>query len=165
MAYAAAAAVIIGTGIQIYSQMQSAEKQAAAQRREAAMKNAQAQELETRQAINEQIMSDREKSSELYAGIDNGTTRGTLGGIMRLRQDLFKNIDTSRREAQWKAAMLRSGADADQKLSSDIIATGQLQATGTALTAAGNTYSTLSAGSRPSSDTRDLPTIQSGYGS
>lgn len=157
-----AVAAVVGAGLQIYNQLNAASAQAEAQQREAALKNAQADELEQRQAYNEELMRKHEAYSEHHVFNDNGGNAGSLGGIMQLREDLRTNIETSRREASWKARMLRMGGEADMALASDIENAKWWQAAGTAFQTAGNFYSPIAAGKKPSTDTKDLPGVGGG---
>ncbi len=150
-----------GLAVQVYGQINSANAQANAQQREAAMKERQAQELESRQAINERLMMDKEAQAELSVGNDNGSQRTSLGGILSMRRDLRANLETSHREATWKAEMLRLGGAADMSLASDIQTAGVISGVGTALTGSARIYSSAKAGSKPSTDTKDLAGAQS----
>lgn len=147
----------VGAAMQLYSQVQASEAKSEAQRREAELKNMQADELAQRQLINEQVMRSKEARTELYAGSDGGSGNTGLGTIMQLRQDLRQNIDITRRESDWKIRMLHMGANADTQLAGDIQQAGMWGAIGGALSFAGQAYSPMKAGSAPSGDTKDLP--------
>lgn len=156
MAYVAAAAAIIGAGVQIYGQMSAASDQADAQEKEAKLKGLQADELLQREQINEQVMREREQVSELYTGSDSGTQDSGLGAKLRLQRDLAQNIATSSRESEWKAQMLRMGGEADTRLASDIHQAAGYTAAGTAIGAAGKAAS-FNYDAIPSTKTTSLP--------
>lgn len=155
MPVALIALAAIGTAATIYGQISAANAQAEAQQREIELKKIQANEMLERQAINEQIMRDKEAWLENHAGSDNGTSGSSLVGIMRYRKDLAQNIATSRREAEFKAGMLKMGAEADAKLASDTMTAGYISGAGTLLTGAANVgyqYSQAKSPSAPPSN-------------
>jgi len=161
MSYIVVSAMVIGAGVQIYGQMSAARSQAEAQEREAALKGMQAQELLQRQFINEQLMKDKSQFAEKFAGHYTGLEGygGRVSGIMRLRKDLEQNLMTSRREAEWKAKMLRLGGEADLKLSSDIQAAGDISAISTGIQLGGRAAYSYSNAKAPSPDVKDLPGV------
>lgn len=152
------AAALAGTAISTYGSIKSASDQAAAQEREAALKNLQANELEQRQAINERIMQDKELEFESSTGSDRGG--GSLGQIMAMRKNLFTNLETSRREANWKVRMLRMGAASDLNLSSDAQAAGYITGAGTILTGAQQAYTNIRSALPPSANVASLPKVE-----
>lgn len=155
MSFVAVAAAVIGTGVAIYGQVKAASAQADAQRKEAEIKSFQSEELMSRQLLNETVMRENYAEAELATGSDNGVEDNGLGQRMKLRKQLSQNIAMSRREAEWKAKMLRMGAQADMQLSSDIMVAGTTSAIGTGISAAGKIGS-YDYDSRPSSKTKSL---------
>ncbi len=125
---------LLGTAMTAYGQISSAAAQADAQRADAAAKRLQADELLARQAINEQIMREQSTRAELTYGsafAATGVEGGGLGGIMRLRKTTLENIALSRRDAEFKAKMLRMGADVQSELASDMMTAGIISGVGT----------------------------------
>lgn len=161
MSFVAVAAAVIGTGVAIYGQVKAASAQADAQRKEADIKGLQSEELMSRQLLNEGIMRDKFEEADLATGSDNGVEDNGLGQRMRLRKQLSQNIAMSRREAEWKAKMLRMGADADMQLSSDIIAAGGISALGSGIQGAGRAYNAWPDSRPPRDTTLDLPKVSS----
>lgn len=137
-----AAAAVAQTGLSIYGQMKEAKNKAEAAERDAYFKGLQADEMMERQAINEDIM--REQSflaQSKYRAEFAGTGReGGIGSVLEMRRVLNRNIELSRRDAQFKASMLRAGAESDQKLASDFMTSGYITGAGTALTGATRAY-------------------------
>lgn len=116
---------------------------AEALKKEAGLKNLQADELLSRQAINEEAI--REQGERLALGYgasfaSTGRDGGGIGGMLRIKKDIEDNISNNRREAEFKAKMLRAGADVDLSLSSDSITSGLLTGTGTLLGGIGSLY-------------------------
>ncbi len=125
---------LLGTVMSAYGQISSASAQAEAQRADAAAKRLQADELLARQAINEQIMRDQSERMESSAGSGSamsGLEGGGLGGIMSIRKTTLENIALSRRDAEFKAKMLRMGADVQSELASDMMTAGIISGAGT----------------------------------
>lgn len=132
---------LAGTGMQVAGGIMSANAQADAAKRSADLKNLQASELLDRQRINEGII--REKSAQSEAHIQaSASSRGISGGLgyaVLQHAETERNVILSRREAEFKAKMLRENAEADLKLSSDAMAAANLSAFGTILGGASRT--------------------------
>lgn len=111
-----AIAAAAGTGMQVVGSIKEGYDKADAANRSAAMKYAQADELMSREAINEQLMSEHAREAELH--------QSGFGGMMKIRSDLQFNLTQSKRDAEFKARMLRAGAEMDTNLASDSIAAG-----------------------------------------
>lgn len=134
---------LAGTALSVYGQMKEAKSKAEAAERDAYLKGLQADEMMERQAINEDIMREQNERAGLqYQARFAGTGRegGGIGGILEMRRVLNRNIELSRRDAQFKASMLRAGAESDQKLASDFMTSGYITGAGTALTGATRAY-------------------------
>lgn len=146
------ASTALGTGLSIFGQIKGASAQAEAQARQADAKRFQAAELLQRQEINERIMREQAEFQERFAGMrSRGTTNTGLGDVLRIRRDLESNLLTSRREAEFKAKMLRMGADVETQLASDLKTAGWLSSGGTLLTSAASTYNIMRGPSKPDS--------------
>lgn len=128
---------LAGTGMQVAGGIMSANAQADAAKRSADLKNLQASELLDRQRINEGII--REKSAQAEAHTQASIYSGGLGYAVLQHAETERNVILSRREAEFKAKMLRENAEADLKLSSDAMAAANLSAFGTILGGASRT--------------------------
>lgn len=115
----------IGAGLQVYGQVKGASDRAEAAQAEAVLKNQQADELLSRELINEDVMRRQAGFEELH------TTQ--LGQVLAIHGNLKEGLRNSRRDAEFKARMLRSGADIDTKLASDLVSSSYIGAGGTLL--------------------------------
>jgi hypothetical protein len=104
-------AAVVGTAISMYGEYESAQAKAEAAQRKAALKRVEATELLQREQINENVM----REQAMYAEGDRVSQAGSsgvegswFGGMVRMRRDLQFNLETSRREANFKAYLLRS---------------------------------------------------------
>lgn len=151
----------ISTIISGIGQVTGAAEKAEAAKQNAALKDLQANELLARQAINEQIMRDQsEKTQDAYASAFASTGRegGGISGVLQIMRDTEQNISLSRREATFKAQILRTGAEQDMKLSSDIMTAGFLSGAGTLLTGAGTAYDRIDRYKAPG-EPKNLPGV------
>lgn len=155
MALGLAIISVIGTGVQLIGGILSAASQSEASEANAQNKRAQAAELLDRQAINEQLMRDQGKATaRMYASraaYSKGEGAG-IGGVLKIHSDVESNIMNSRRDAEFKAKMLRAGADIDSDLASDIYTAGVLTSVGGVMQGAGSAYSLYQKYSQPSAD-------------
>lgn len=153
------ATTALGTGANVYGNVKAAGAQASAAEKNAALKNAQADELISRQAINERILRERsEENAASYAGAAGlGESGGGIGGVMKIKADLEETILNSRREADFKAKMLRAGAEIDTQLSSDITDAAWITGAGTVLGTGANIYNMMKP---PSTTVVQLPQIK-----
>lgn len=138
--------MVAGTGTQVAGGIMAANSQADAQNRNAALKKLQADELLSRQTINEKIMRDQaEKVAKGYSVgfAASGREGAGIGGMLQIKRDTEENILNSRREAEFKAQMLRSGADIDQSLASDYQTASYITGAGSLLSGGANIYSIL----------------------
>jgi len=147
-------ALIAGAGIQLYSSLSAAGAQRDAMERDAFLKGMQADELLARELINEQIMreqaEDVKKTYVSRAGSMGGGGLG-LGGVVKMKYNLERTIANSRRDAEFKARMLRAGADIQTQLASDVYTAGLIGAGGTILTSAGKAHDRFSPKKDPES--------------
>jgi hypothetical protein len=149
----------VGAGISIYGQIKAAQDKEEAAQFEAYLKGLQADEMMSREAINEGIMRDEAFRSGLaHQAAFSGTGRegGGIGGILTIKETTDRNIQLARRDAEFKASMLRKGADMDQKLASDLMTSGYIGAAGTLLTSSASLYGSYSNYGKPSGDTKGL---------
>ncbi len=159
MSWIAAAIAAVGAGVAIYGEIAGANSRADALRADSRNKNRQADELLARQRINEAILRDQSEFSQrdyVASFAATGVEGSGLGGVVRLRKNLEEQISNSRRDAEFKARMLRAGANVDSQLASDAMTAGYLRGTGTALTAAGSGYDSYN-NAKPPSTTQNLP--------
>lgn len=127
---------LLGTAISAYGQVSAASSAAEAQQADAAAKREQAGELLQRQAINERIMQEQAERQQSAAGSGSamsGLEGTSLGSIMTIRKTTLENIALSRRDAEFKAKLLRQGADVQTDLASDMITAGYISGAGTLL--------------------------------
>lgn len=113
----------VSSAVSTYSSIKSGFDQAKAKEREAALMNLQADELLARQLINEKIMREESERRQLQFGsafAATGAGGGGVGAILKMKEDLESNIELTRRDANFKADMIRRGADINLQLASDI---------------------------------------------
>jgi hypothetical protein len=152
-----AGVAVAGTAVQMYGEYEAAQSKAESEARQAAMKRQQADEVQARQTINEGVMREQEYHSEgdyVTKVGGHGVEGSWFGGMMRMRQDLAYNIAATRREADFKAQMLREGADVNTQLASDSKTAGYLGIGASLITGAGKAYT---AANKPSGIAQDLP--------
>jgi hypothetical protein len=112
-----------GAMMQAGSSVSAGMSQADAAERNAYFKRLQAQELLERQKINEEIMKEQAEEAKHIYGSGSATSglAGTgLGGKLKIHQRLQETLINTRREAEFKAKMLRAGADIETELASDM---------------------------------------------
>ncbi len=127
----------VGTGTQVYGSISSANNQAEAQRRDAALKNEQANEILAREAINrtaidKQTVLDQGAYAAAFAA--SGREGGGIGGQIDIFNSAQEIISNARREAKYKSDALRQGADIQASLASDIVSSSYYTGAGTLLT-------------------------------
>lgn len=128
----------LGLGAQVYGLISGASANAEAQEQQAAIKNAQADELLARQKINEQIMNEQYEESALQTGMaSRGIATTGVGLKLKMHEALVRNIELNRREADFKAKMLRMGADVDMNLAGSYRSAGYINAAGSILSTGG----------------------------
>lgn len=132
----------VGTLVNAVGQISGANAQADAARKQAVLKNQQADELLSREAINEQILHDEAKSEMLSGAHEagGGSEGGGIGQALTIVKTLNQTIANNQRDAEFKAKMLRAGAEMDQTLASDYQVGGILKSGGTLLSGAGDIY-------------------------
>ncbi len=142
----------VGAGVNVAGTLMSANAKANADQQSAALKYKQADELMSREAINEDIMRTQEGRTEDQFRAASGSTgfaNTGIGGVLRMRSDLSKNIGLSQRDAAFKAEMLRTGAQIDTNLASDERSAGYVAAAGSVLGGAEQVYSLYKKSSNP----------------
>lgn len=158
------ASQIVGSGTSIIGNIQEAKRTEEAAQRNAQLKNMQAQELLERQAINEEIIRNQAHKSGLRYGSGFAARGGQgagLGGILAMRRTAEQDIMNTRRDAEYRARLLRAGAQIELDLASDAMSAAYLQGFSTLLTGSTRTYNAM----RPaSSSTQSLPEGQKGMG-
>jgi len=148
MATGAAVAVIAGTAITIAGQRKEAKSQARAARENAQSKKLQAFELLDRFEINSQalrlegeLVKGQQRTSFAGKGIDIAAG-SALSTIEETNSIVARQLLLDRKEAQFKVAQLRRGAEADIRLAGDIRSTQRLRQFGTFLSGAGSAAAT-----------------------
>lgn len=131
---------LLGTGVSVAGQLSAASAQAEAAKKNAELKQQQAVEIEQRNAINEEILSEQFDIAKTRYGTLAQSGSETVGGLVKMISDFEKNKEIRNREVAFKTKMLRAGAEQDLTLSSDIATSGTLGAAGTILTGAGTVY-------------------------
>ena len=146
---------IVGAATAIYGAISSASAKASADQKNAALKQQQATELMSREAVNEGLIQDASFRSQLDYGSaadSNGVGGGGLGGVMTIQKNTAITIANDQRDAAFKAYMLNQGANMDLTLASDTTTAGYVTAGSTLLNGIGKTYSAYtSASSTPPS--------------
>lgn len=153
-----AVASAVGTGVQAAGQIKSAHDQAEAQERASALKREQANELLSRQATNEEIMRKQldRRMKDVNNLVSTSSSTGIALSIAEYQRDAEAAILDSHREAEFKARMLKAGADIETDLASDLVTGAYLSAGGTVLTGAYKTYDIFKPAS---SKTQNLPGV------
>jgi uncharacterized protein HemX len=153
---------VAGLGVSVYGQIKAAQDEAQARREKAANEEAQAVELMSREDVNESRMMDQERQQELNFGSRAAAAGGegtTLGGMLELHRQSEQAISFARRDAEFKAKMIRAGAQIDTNLASDAITAGTIGAAGSLLTGAAKAYDLYRG---PSGAPQSLPTPPTG---
>jgi hypothetical protein len=117
--------------------------QADAANENAKIKREQADELLAREEINAEIIRDQARKEKgvllsQLAGMGGGGSG--IGLQLELDRNLALTLSNNRRDAEFKAKMLRRGADIDTKLASDYMTSGIISGVGTVLTGAASSY-------------------------
>lgn len=121
------------------SQIAGGAARRAASEADAAAKNRQADELLAREGINEQLMLDQSFQAEQNYGSAfamTGKEGGGIGGMLTIHKNTLASIANARRDAEFKASMLRAGAEVDTKLASDLQTAGVISGAGTIISGA-----------------------------
>lgn len=139
MAAVAAGAAVVGAGVAIYGEIESGQAKANAAKLDAQLKNQQADELMSREANNEQLIqqqSERDQKDYGAAFAGSGREGGGIGGIMTIQKNTAITIANSQRDAEFKAKMLRAGANIATNLASDEVNASYITGAGTIITGA-----------------------------
>ena len=162
---------VAGAGMQVTSMLTGAAAKKAAAEQDAFLKNQQADEMLRRQAINEvlmqkQILPMKEQASEVSGNLrTTGASFGNsgVGGEMAVQKELNRNLTTlqtnlflSRRDAEYRAAQLRAGANIDTQLASDLMTSSYIGAGSTVLTTGAGAYDKFSKYGPPSGTSSSL---------
>lgn len=133
----------VGAAVQLYGMIAGAKAQSNAAERSAYFKHLQAQELIERQQINEQIMREQAVDAQKDWGSSaagTGFAATGLGGKLRIHQRMQEAIEHTRRDAEFKARMLRAGGDIESGLASDQMTAGYISGFGSLLGTAARIY-------------------------
>lgn len=150
----------IGVATQATGMVVNGIAQADAAERNAALKNAQADELLAREEINQELMREQAFQAEQNFGSAfamTGKEGGGIGGMLTIHSQLERNLRLSRREAEYKAKILRAGGEIDQQLGSDLQTAGWITGAGTLIGGATNLYQRYG----PKDKSGSLPTVKS----
>lgn len=154
-----AAIGVAAIGTQVYGAISSASSKADAARQDAALKNQQADELLSREQINEQLILDQSELAQKSYGsafASTGREGAGIGGILQIQKSTAQSIANDRRDADFKAKMLRAGANIATNLASDTETAGYITGAGTILAGAGKI---ASLNMPPSSKTVEIPKV------
>ena len=136
-------ASIAGTATNIITGIAAGSARADAAERDAQMKQEQANELISRQRINEGIIREQgEDLAHIYgsAAASSGLEGTGIGGILKIRRNIDIQIQNTRRDVEFKAKMMREGASNDMTLASDYRNSSILTGVGSALSSTANIY-------------------------
>lgn len=150
---------LAGTLINGVSTVLTGFAQADAARKNTELKRQQADELMARQAINEQIIREEGEKEKSIAGSQAaGSGLGGTGIGMKLAiiDNVNRTIANTSRDAEFKAKMLRAGAEQDTQLASDYVTSGIISGAGSVLSASGDHYLKWDKYGSPSSSTKGL---------
>jgi hypothetical protein len=148
------ATAAVGTGVTIYGQLSGANAEKEAREQKAALDELTAIELLEREAYNETALRENARVAELQYGSSamGGEDMG-IGARLSINQQLEKTISITKRDADFKARMIRAGAAMERDLASDQYAAAGIGAFGTLLTGATRAASLY----RPSTASTGLP--------
>lgn len=137
--------IIAGVGLltQFVGGIMAGSAQAEAAERNARLKNQQADELLAREAINEQIMREQGERTVLgyqAAFSDTGREGGGIGGALTIHREVERSILNARRDAEFKARMIRAGAAEDVRLAGDLRTASILSGFGGVMSGAADIY-------------------------
>lgn len=142
----AAAAAVVGTGVQAYGQYQSAQAQARAAKQNAKLKKAQAAEMIERmhlEASNLKEQGEEFKASQTAQYAKGGVEVGTGATLIALEDTNFKitkQIETMKRDTMFRANQLIQGAGFEMAQARDSATAGAIMATGTLLQGGADYY-------------------------
>lgn len=153
---------LVGSGLSIYGGYEQAEAakdvaaaEAAALKRKAeferALKNEQADEILKREQINARYIEKEvpRLQGEYATAFAASGRQGGIGGMVRIKRQIAESLTLSRQDAEYKARMLRAGADIDVTLATEagsrLISGAERGYTGTILGGVGSALPTLSA--------------------
>lgn len=148
----AAAAAVVGTGMQMYSQYQEAQAQQEAAEARAAAKRAQAEELAARATFNiaTTIKDGEELEGQQTAGFAGSGVAVGEGSALSVLEETDAKIKQSvmiqQRESELKVQALMRGADLDTQLSGDINRASKYRMAATFLSGAGSFMSATGSG-------------------
>lgn len=115
--WGAAAGAVIGFGIGLFGELSKASDEQELEQRKAQMAEMQARELEARELLNEEQMlraSDITGARVASSLASGGRAGGAVGTLLEIDRQTRVQIEMNRRDTEFKAKMLRLGADANQ---------------------------------------------------
>ena len=144
MAFPVLAAIAIGGALTgAIGQKMGADARADQARREAALKDLQAEETIARAEVNARLTARQgqrligaQAAQTGFSGVDYGASQ--IGGIVETERNVLEQIDLIRQEAQFRARMIREGALSDRQYADDSQTAGTIGAIGSLLSGAGN---------------------------
>lgn len=158
----AAAIPLIAAGAQAYGMIDSANQANEAKQKELELKRQQAAEIDARQAINEEILS-RQGQQHIAQTESSGNKYGNTGPGFHLEamHNLQEAILLSRRDADFKARMLRAGIGVESQISSDQVNASYIRSGGAILGGFSQAYGNTSRYGAPS-DPKSLGSYYAG---
>lgn len=152
----------VGAVASLIGSVSEADSRAGAAQKDAALKRMQADELLEREAINEALIREQSDMAEgEYATAFGATGRegAGIGGRLRIRNNTARTIANFRRDAEFKAKMLREGANIADSLASDAITAGYISGAGSLLQGAGKAYDAFGGTAAASTKPDSLPKV------
>lgn len=134
---------VVAAATAIYGAVSAASAKASADKTNASLKNQQADELMSREMVNESLIQDQSFRSQLQYGAaadSTGVGGGGLGGLLTIQKNTAITIANDQRDAAFKAYMLQQGANMDTSLASDTMTAGYITAGSTLLNGVGKAY-------------------------
>lgn len=135
--------LIASTGMEVYGKIAAANAQSQARAQELKLKNIQADEILSREAVNEQVIQDNSKRTEsAYSTAFAATGRegAGVGGQIQIHKFTQDQVANLNRDANFKANMIRAGANIEANLASDVVSASYISGAGTLLTSGLRAY-------------------------
>lgn len=147
------AMAIVGTGLQIYGQLESAKSQASLLRQQAAIDETRANELLARAEINNEIVRERSQQAmgdlQARTGGASISSGSVLQGLEEVARLAAREITQQIREAEFEAYMIRTGAASQRDNAKEIEKAGLFSAFSTGILGAGRIYKAMPGKEQP----------------
>jgi len=123
MAEVAAGAAVLGAGMSAYGMIKASQDEAAAREAKQASLNMQADELESRQRVNEALMQNESEKMKLAFGAAyaaSGKAGTGIGSQLEIQRQTDLQALLQRREAHYQARVLRAGGSLEGGLAASV---------------------------------------------